>query len=118
MPHLFEGVHYVSDTPSAEKKTNDESFLYRHLATSSSSGGELLCWIYGGMYFHIEHHLFPRINHVHFPKMRPIIQEYCAEKGIPYNHFPSLWELTKSAMKHLYILGHDDQHSLMMTYTR
>ena len=113
MPHLFEGVHFVSDTPVTNNVDNGtkESFLYRHIATNSSSGGEVLCCMYGGVHHHIEHHLFPRINHVHLPKMRQIIREFCAEKGIPYNYFPSWWDLMGSSLKHLYVLGHDDIYS-------
>ena len=102
--HLFEGVHY---TGGAEK----ESFLYRHIAPSCSVGGEVLGWFYGGLNYHIEHHLFPRVNHIHFPKMRPIIKEFCAEKGLPYTYFPSLWDNIKSFIKQMYNLGHYDDYS-------
>ena len=102
---MFEGVHYTTDTDQPKKR---ENFLYRHIATTSSSGGEVLGWFYGGLYSHIEHHLFPRINHIHFPKMRPIIMKFCAEKGIPYNYFPTWFDLMKSSLKHLYIMGHKE----------
>jgi len=106
--HMFEGVRYPTDTEQPEKRAH---FLYRHIATTSSSGGDVLCLIYGGLYQHIEHHLFPRINHIHFLKMRPIIKKFCAERGIPYNYFPTWFDLLKSSLKHLYILGHHEVYS-------
>lgn len=44
----------------------------------------LLCWYVGGLNFQIEHHLFPRICHVHYPQIAPIVQQTCAEFGVRY----------------------------------
>ena len=43
--------------------------------------GRLLC---SGVDYQIEHHLFPTISHVHYPKMSPYIQDFCAKLGYPY----------------------------------
>ena len=55
--------------------------------------------------YHIEHHLFPRMNHHHFPKVQPVAREFCAEKGIPYHFFPSVWDNFKSFSKFLHFMG-------------
>ena len=109
MVHMFNGVHYTSNSVKAEE-FNKSPFLYRHIASTSSSGGQLLSWFYGGLNYHIEHHLFPRINHVHYPKMRPIIREYCAEKGIPYKYYPTLLHTIRDYIDHLYYLGHNNTY--------
>ena len=70
-------------------------------------------WFNGGINYHIEHHLFPRMNHLHLPKIQPIVREFCAEKGIPYNYFPSVWGNFKSLVKHLHFLGHNDNYDNM-----
>lgn len=44
----------------------------------------LLTWYAGGLNFQIEHHLFPRICHVHYPKLAGIVQAVCADFGVPY----------------------------------
>jgi linoleoyl-CoA desaturase len=44
----------------------------------------VLAWYLGGLNFQIEHHLFPKICHVHYPRMSTIVEEVCGEYGIPY----------------------------------
>jgi linoleoyl-CoA desaturase len=38
----------------------------------------------GGLNFQVEHHLFPRICHVHYPHISNIVKETAEEFGIPY----------------------------------
>jgi linoleoyl-CoA desaturase len=47
-------------------------------------GNRLLSWFIGGLNFQIEHHLFPRICHVHYPAISPLVQETCREFGLRY----------------------------------
>ena len=44
----------------------------------------LLSWFIGGLNFQIEHHLFPRICHVHYPALAPLVEETCREFGLKY----------------------------------
>jgi linoleoyl-CoA desaturase len=48
-------------------------------------GNRLLTWYVGGLNFQIEHHLFPRICHVHYPRIAAIVQAACAEHGVRYS---------------------------------
>lgn len=43
--------------------------------------GRLLC---SGLEYQIEHHLFPNITHVYYPKLAPIVSEFCRTHGLPY----------------------------------
>jgi linoleoyl-CoA desaturase len=45
----------------------------------------VLSWFLGGLNFQIEHHLFPRICHIHYPKVSRIVERTCREFGIQYN---------------------------------
>ena len=43
--------------------------------------------LFGGINYQIEHHLFPSMCHVHYPKISPIIEGVCNDFHIPYqNH--------------------------------
>lgn len=46
--------------------------------------------LFGGINYQIEHHLFPGVNHVHYPYISPIVKLTCKEYDIPYNTFT--WE--------------------------
>jgi linoleoyl-CoA desaturase len=44
----------------------------------------LLTWYLGGLNYQIEHHLFPKICHVHYPRIAHIVAAVCAEFGVQY----------------------------------
>jgi linoleoyl-CoA desaturase len=41
-------------------------------------------WLLGGLNFQIEHHLFPRICHVNYPYLAPLVEQTCREFGVRY----------------------------------
>jgi linoleoyl-CoA desaturase len=45
----------------------------------------LLSWFIGGLNFQVEHHLFPRICHIHYPAISHLIEETCIGFGLRYN---------------------------------
>ena len=65
----------------------------------------LLNWYIGGLNFQIEHHLFPRISHVHYPALSEIVENTCREFGIGYFAQPSLLSSLKSHYLFLYKMG-------------
>lgn len=44
----------------------------------------LLSWLIGGLNFQIEHHLFPRICHLHYPAISQVVKQTCADYGVRY----------------------------------
>ena len=44
----------------------------------------LLSWFIGGLNFQIEHHLFPRVCHVHYRAIAPLVEETCRDFGLRY----------------------------------
>ena len=50
----------------------------------------VLTWMLGGLNFQIEHHLFPRVPHTHYPKIAKIVRRNCAKHGVRYSFHPSL----------------------------
>ncbi|TRY76255.1 hypothetical protein TCAL_12235 [Tigriopus californicus] len=97
--HNFEGVEQFED--SGPRK----SWLYHQVASSSNVAGTILCTINGGLNYQIEHHLFPRVYHGHYPTIAPIVRQFCEERSIPYRHFPTLSENMLSTVKHMYDFG-------------
>lgn len=102
LSHNFEGAE------NFDKHSTDKTFLYRQAASSSNVGGSILCFMNGGLNYQIEHHLFPRIQHTHYPTIAPVVREFCLSKGIPYVHFPTISENVRSCLEHLYIMGNSE----------
>lgn len=101
--HNFEGVAMNEHKYVQEK---DPSFLRRQVETAANVGGSFLGFINGGLNYQIEHHLFPRIQHSHYPTIAPVVRQYCEKKGIKYIHFETVTENVLSCVRHLHQLGH------------
>jgi linoleoyl-CoA desaturase len=54
-------------------------------------GSRFWTWLLGGLNFQIEHHLFPRICHIHYPAIAPIVEKTCAEYGVRYFAHRTIW---------------------------
>lgn len=66
-------------------KDTSIDFLRRQVLTSRNiRGGRLTEWAMGGLNYQVEHHVFPRMPSVNLRRARPIVQAFCAERGIPY----------------------------------
>lgn len=101
--HNFEGVAVYQ---SGYLSKVEPSFLRKQVATGSNVGGSWLCFLNGGLNYQIEHHLFPRIQHSHYPTIAPVVRKFCEEKKIPYVHFPTVADNVASCVSHLYQMGH------------
>ena len=65
----------------------------------------VLTWILGGLNFQIEHHLFPRVPHTHYPRIAEIVRRNCARHGVRYSCQPTLRAALRSHHRHLLALG-------------
>jgi linoleoyl-CoA desaturase len=65
----------------------------------------LFTWYLGGLNFQIEHHLFPRICHIHYPRIAVIVEAVCAERGIRYVVHPSIASAIASHWRWLRRMG-------------
>jgi len=68
-------------------------------------GRRLLTWYLGGLNYQIEHHLFPKVCHVHYPAISPIVAATCRDFDIPYQSHPTLREALASHLRWLRQLG-------------
>ena len=86
---VFQLAHIVEDTnfPELDSAGNiNEEWAIHQLRTTADFApkNKLLTFYVGGLNYQIEHHLFQRMCHVHYPEIAPIVQQTCAEYGIPY----------------------------------
>ncbi len=61
-------------------------FLRRQVLTSRNiRGNPFVDFLYGGLNYQIEHHLFPTIPRNKLASVRPIVRRFCREKNVPYH---------------------------------
>jgi linoleoyl-CoA desaturase len=68
-------------------------------------GNRLLSWYLGGLNHQIEHHLFPRICHVHYPALAPIVEQVCREHGVRYFAYPTMRAAVAAHARWLHVMG-------------
>jgi linoleoyl-CoA desaturase len=86
---VFQLAHTVEHTafpmPDDSGKMEDEWAIHQLKTTANfATHNKVISWLVGGLNFQIEHHLFPKISHVHYPAISKIIKTACAEYGIRY----------------------------------
>jgi linoleoyl-CoA desaturase len=88
LAHTVEHTHFP--TPNEETGKMDDEWAIHQLKTTANfaTKNRLVSWFVGGLNFQIEHHLFPKISHVHYPAISKIIKQVCQEYGITYIEYP------------------------------
>src|SRR5262249_56711542 len=65
----------------------------------------LVSWFVGGLNFQIEHHLFPRVCHIHYPAIAHLVEETCQAFGLRYTAHASLLAALASHYRWLRRMG-------------
>ena len=86
---IFQLAHSVEETtyplPNAQGIIENEWAIHQMNTTVNfSRRNKLLSWYVGGLNFQVEHHLFPKICHVHYPHIAGIVESTAAEFSVPY----------------------------------
>ena len=71
----------------------------------------IVTWYVGGLNYQIEHHLFPRICHVNYPAISPIVEATCHEFGIQYKAHKTFRAALASHFRQLRRMGREDSPS-------
>lgn len=74
-------------------------------AVDFGRSNRLLCWYLGGLNFQVVHHLFPKICHVHYPALAPIVEQTCRAHGVAYVAFPTAREALRAHVRWLRLMG-------------
>jgi linoleoyl-CoA desaturase len=102
--HIVEGTSFLELNRDNQVK---DSWAIHQIKTSANfaTKNPLALWLSGGLNFQIEHHLFPRICHTHYPELAKIVKRTSLEFGIPYKEFPTYLSALKSHFRVLKKLG-------------
>ncbi|WP_205499920.1 fatty acid desaturase family protein [Rufibacter psychrotolerans] len=101
LAHTVEHAHFPMPTQTTNR-IEDEWALHQLKTTANfATKNKVVSWLTGGLNFQIEHHLFPRISHVHYPAISEIIKKTCAEFGVTYHEYPKTRTAILSHIAHL-----------------
>jgi linoleoyl-CoA desaturase len=87
---VFQLAHVVEDTEiryADENNSMEDAWAVHQLKTTANFApkSRLASFLCGGLNLQVEHHLFPRICHIHYRKISDIVKNTAAEFNLPYN---------------------------------
>jgi len=110
---VFQMAHVMPNTefPSPDEKGKiNRNWALHQLATTTNfaTRNRFLSWWIGGLNFQREHHVFPKISHVHYPAINKILKNLCIEFGVPNLEYGTFREAKKAHFSYLKDLGTRD----------
>lgn len=113
---VFQLAHVVEETtfefaPSDEMTRIENEWAIHQVKTTSnfSPNSQVVSWLVGGLNYQIEHHLFPRVSHIHYPALSKVVKEKCEAFNLPYNCIPSFGQAMISHFRFIHWLGKKPQ---------
>lgn len=104
LAHVVEGMAFPVPTASG---TMEETWAVHQLQTTANfaPASRVATFFCGGLNRQIEHHLFPKICHVHYPAIAAIVKQTAREYSLPYVENPSFGAALGSHYRLLRQLG-------------
>ncbi|XP_002988231.2 acyl-lipid (8-3)-desaturase [Selaginella moellendorffii] len=105
--HVVEEAEFFDVDCTNGVPTLSSGWAALQVRTTANFSVNSLFWTHvsGGLNHQIEHHLFPAICHLHYPRIQPIVESTCKEFGIPYHRFPDVWTALKAHFAYLKKVG-------------
>ncbi len=94
MAHCVEGNAFPARDAGSAPPTKEWAVHQVEATADFAPGNPFVTWYMGGLNYQVEHHLFPKVCHVHLPQLAPIVEAVCKEQGIRYHVNPT----TRSAL--------------------
>lgn len=116
---VFQSAHIMEicefSKPNDAGKMKDEWAVHQlRTTTDFAPNNKLVTWFVGGLNFQVVHHLFPRVSHVHYPALAPIVAQTAKEFDLPYHCIPTFIGAVLGHAKMLRALGREDIPSSMV----
>ena len=108
LAHVVEEAQFpvpVVDSPTTAHMDTAWAIHQVQTTVDFARGNWLLCYLLGGLNFQVEHHLFHKICHVHYPALSKLVEQACHDFGIQYNAHKSFWAAVASHGRHLVEMG-------------
>jgi linoleoyl-CoA desaturase len=109
LAHVVE--HAEFEVAGIDPKLIENEWAAHQVKTTANFAPDnwLINWYVGGLNYQVEHHLFPRISHVHYPAISKIVKETCEQFNLPYNTYPTMTEAIASHFRMMKKLGEKPQ---------
>jgi linoleoyl-CoA desaturase len=104
---VFQLAHVVEKTDFEEagdtaRQIESEWAIHQFKTTANfAPDNKVVNWFVGGLNYQVEHHLFPRVSHVHYKAISKIVKEHCEKFDVPYHSYP---KMSRAVMSHIRVM--------------
>jgi linoleoyl-CoA desaturase len=106
---VFQMAHSVDNVrhPETHDEENRPEWVVHQIETTANFAVDSWAarFLLGGLNYQREHHLYPRIAHVHYPAIAKVVKEVCAEHGVPCHENRTLFEGIRSHYRYVQSMG-------------
>ncbi len=105
LAHTVEVTSFPVRTEASPDIENEWAIHQVETTANFATKNKLISWLVGGLNFQVEHHLFPKVSHVHYPAISKIIKSTCDEFNVKYNEYKHMRDAIISHTLHLKQMG-------------
>jgi linoleoyl-CoA desaturase len=111
LAHVVE--HAEFEQAGHDPKTIENEWAIHQIKTTANfaRNNKFISWYVGGLNYQVEHHLFPKVSHVHYPAISRIVKEACDKFNLPYNEYPTMSAAVASHFRMMRELGKKPEQS-------
>lgn len=102
LSNLFQVAHVTNEVKFHKENGNNWGEKQVESCCDFAPGSLFWTHISGGLNHQVIHHLFPGVNHCHYPKLWRIVEEECKKHDIKYIYYKSFFEALYSHYKYSY----------------
>jgi linoleoyl-CoA desaturase len=108
---VFQLAHCVEEArfplPESDSGRIENAWAVHQVETTVDFArrSHVVTWLLGGLNFQVEHHLFPRVCHIHYPALSKLVESTCQDFGVRYAEHRSFWSGMAAHFRWLRRLG-------------
>ena len=91
LPHCVEQAKFPLPGKETGRMENPWAVHQTEVTLDFTRRSKIATWLLGGLNYHLEHHLFPTICHIHYPAITKVVQETCRDHRIHCVEHRSFW---------------------------
>ena len=105
LAHVVEHTEFESAGIDPKQIENEWAIHQIKTTANFAPRNRIISWYVGGLNYQVEHHLFPRVSHVHYPAISSIVKQTCAKHNLPYHEYSTMSGAVASHFRMMKILG-------------
>lgn len=105
LAHIIEDTHFPASS-QVSTQIEQEWAVHQIMTTANfSTKSKIVSWFTGGLNYQIEHHLFPKVSHIHYPQISKLVKATCEQFNLNYIEFPTVFAAVRSHVAYLRLTG-------------